>query len=142
MGNYRKMTAFRQQYPGLKISLGIGGWNEGSKNYSVLASSPERRKTFIVSIVEFLKYVYSDIYTDDFFPIIKIRFSAVFYFSFLFQCAFFFYLVYSFLFYFISENCVLFLVTERTDSTGWTLIGSFLATAEVLRMISKILLAS
>lgn len=55
MGNYRKMTAFRQRYPGLKISLGIGGWNEGSKNYSTMASSSDRRKTFIASTVEFLR---------------------------------------------------------------------------------------
>ncbi|EFN82567.1 probable chitinase 2 isoform X2 [Harpegnathos saltator] len=55
IGNYRKMTALRQQYPGIKISLGIGGWNEGSKNYSQLASSPERRRTFIASTIEFLK---------------------------------------------------------------------------------------
>lgn len=52
-GNYRKMTAFRKQ--GLKVSLGIGGWNEGSKNYSIMASSLDRRKIFIASAVEFLK---------------------------------------------------------------------------------------
>jgi chitinase len=55
IGNYRKMTAFRQQ--GMKVSLGIGGWNEGSANYSMMASSPDRRKAFIASSVEFLKYI-------------------------------------------------------------------------------------
>jgi len=50
------MTAFRKQ--GLKVSLGIGGWNEGSANYSLMASSPERRRIFIASTVEFLKCVH------------------------------------------------------------------------------------
>lgn len=50
------MTAFRKQ--GLKVSLGIGGWNEGSTNYSLMASSPDRRRIFIASAVEFLKYIH------------------------------------------------------------------------------------
>ncbi|KYM81317.1 putative chitinase 2 [Atta colombica] len=53
IGNYRKMTTLRNQ--GLKVSLGIGGWNEGSTNYSLMASSSERRRIFIASTVEFLK---------------------------------------------------------------------------------------
>lgn len=54
------MTAFRKQ--GLKVSLGIGGWNEGSTNYSLMASSPDRRRIFIASTVEFLKYVHRNIF--------------------------------------------------------------------------------
>lgn len=65
MGNYRKMTALRQQYPNLKVTLAIGGWNEGSIGYSALASSPERRQTFILSTIQFLKYVRYYIYTND-----------------------------------------------------------------------------
>ncbi|KAL6259698.1 hypothetical protein P5V15_009613 [Pogonomyrmex californicus] len=53
IGNYKKMTALRHR--GLKVSLGIGGWNEGSRNYSMMASSSESRRTFIASTVEFLK---------------------------------------------------------------------------------------
>lgn len=60
IGNYKKMTALRKQ--GLKVSLGIGGWNEGSTNYSMMASSPDRRRTFITSTVEFLKCVHRDIF--------------------------------------------------------------------------------
>lgn len=60
IGNYKKMTAFRKQ--GLKVSLGIGGWNEGSTNYSMMASSPDSRRTFIASAVEFLKYVHHSIF--------------------------------------------------------------------------------
>ncbi|XP_012274435.1 probable chitinase 2 [Orussus abietinus] len=54
-GTYRKMTGLRRQFPGLKVTLAIGGWNEGSANYSALAASPERRNTFVNSVVEFLK---------------------------------------------------------------------------------------
>ena len=49
------MTALRQQYPGLKVTLAIGGWNEGSANYSALAASPTRRGIFIDSVLEFMK---------------------------------------------------------------------------------------
>ncbi|GAB1859274.1 Probable chitinase 2 [Camponotus japonicus] len=53
IGNYRKMTMLRKQ--GLKVLLGIGGWNEGSANYSMMASSSDSRKTFIASTVKFLR---------------------------------------------------------------------------------------
>ncbi|OAD55383.1 putative chitinase 2 [Eufriesea mexicana] len=55
IGNYKKITNLRQKNPRLNILLAIGGWNEGSKNYSMLASSPERRNIFINSVVNFLK---------------------------------------------------------------------------------------
>lgn len=56
IGNYKRMTALRKK--DLKVLLGIGGWNEGSGNYSIMASSPDRRKTFIDSAVKFLKCVH------------------------------------------------------------------------------------
>lgn len=54
--NYKRMTELREQYPDLNILLAIGGWNEGSKNYSILASSPTRRSTFVKSVLDFLEY--------------------------------------------------------------------------------------
>lgn len=54
-GAYRNMTDLRRQYPGLKVSLAIGGWTEGSANYSALAASPPRRKVFVESVLEFMK---------------------------------------------------------------------------------------
>ncbi|XP_029162287.1 probable chitinase 2 isoform X2 [Nylanderia fulva] len=67
IGNYRKMTALRKQ--GLKVSLGIGGWNEGSINYSTMASSSDHRKTFIASTVEFLRtYEFDGLDLDWEFP--------------------------------------------------------------------------
>ncbi|XP_011500628.1 PREDICTED: probable chitinase 2 [Ceratosolen solmsi marchali] len=52
---YRKLTQLRYQHPGLKVSLAIGGWNEGSYNYSEMARYPEHRKRFVNSVVHFLR---------------------------------------------------------------------------------------
>ncbi|XP_034946188.1 probable chitinase 2 isoform X2 [Chelonus insularis] len=54
-GGYKKMTALRNKYPDLKISLAIGGWNEASANYSALVSLPERRSIFVTSVLTFLR---------------------------------------------------------------------------------------
>lgn len=56
LGNYKNMTQLHERHPNLKILLAIGGWNEGSKNYSDLVSSPKQRSTFINSVVNFLGY--------------------------------------------------------------------------------------
>ncbi|XP_054004549.1 probable chitinase 2 [Hylaeus anthracinus] len=53
-GDYKRVTELRLKYPELKVSLAIGGWNEGSKNYSELAASPDRRRRFIDSVTTFL----------------------------------------------------------------------------------------
>ncbi|XP_076292557.1 putative chitinase 2 [Lasioglossum baleicum] len=54
--NYRRITELRQKYPHLKtVSLAIGGWNEGAKNFSDLAAVPEHRETFINSVILFLQ---------------------------------------------------------------------------------------
>ncbi|KAF7418048.1 hypothetical protein HZH68_000701 [Vespula germanica] len=69
IGNYRKMTNLRKQYSGLKVSIGIGGWNEGSKNYSILASDKEKRESFINSVVTFIsKYKFDGVDLDWEFP--------------------------------------------------------------------------
>ena len=44
----------KKQNPTLKVMLAIGGWNEGGKKYSALAKTPESRKKFIESVVDFL----------------------------------------------------------------------------------------
>lgn len=54
-GSYQKMTSLKTQFPHLKVSLAIGGWVEGSANYSALASDPEKRKIFTKSVLEFLR---------------------------------------------------------------------------------------
>ena len=39
----------------MKVLIAIGGWNEGSQNYSALAAHPERRKTFVKQASEFVR---------------------------------------------------------------------------------------
>ena len=34
--------------------IAIGGWNEGGKKYSAMASTPKSRETFIESVISFL----------------------------------------------------------------------------------------
>nr|CAD7397292.1 unnamed protein product [Timema poppensis] len=68
-GSYKKMTDMRIRYPYLKVTLAIGGWNEGSTNYSIMASSPSRRQVFVKSVVEFLqKYGFDGLDLDWEFP--------------------------------------------------------------------------
>ena len=37
-----------------KVMIAIGGWNEGGKKYSAMASTPKSRETFIESVIGFL----------------------------------------------------------------------------------------
>ena len=37
------------------MTLSIGGWNEGSENYSEMAADDDKRSTFVSSAVQFLK---------------------------------------------------------------------------------------
>ncbi|XP_067002961.2 probable chitinase 2 isoform X2 [Anabrus simplex] len=55
LGSFRKITALKNTFPHLKVTLAIGGWNEGSANYSLMASTPTRRQQFIKSVVTMLK---------------------------------------------------------------------------------------
>lgn len=54
-GTYKKMTSLKNRYPHLRVSLAVGGWNEGSANYSVMASSPTSRRAFINSASNFIR---------------------------------------------------------------------------------------
>ncbi|XP_015597483.1 probable chitinase 2 [Cephus cinctus] len=55
VGTYKKVTALRIRYPGLKVTLAIGGWNEGSENFSALVASPEKRNIFSKHVIEYLQ---------------------------------------------------------------------------------------
>ncbi|KAJ8707114.1 hypothetical protein PYW08_011248 [Mythimna loreyi] len=48
---YKRIVNLKKKYPHLKVTLAIGGWNEGSPRYSNMASKPETRAAFIKSVV-------------------------------------------------------------------------------------------
>lgn len=54
-GGYEKLIGMRSANPHLKVLIAIGGWNEGSENYSNLAANAERRQVFVKNALEFVK---------------------------------------------------------------------------------------
>ncbi len=55
----QKMVSFKQQYPGLKIILSLGGWG-GCKDCSTVFSTDTGRKTFARSAKELMEYFDTD----------------------------------------------------------------------------------
>ncbi|CAG9573348.1 unnamed protein product [Danaus chrysippus] len=53
-GGYKRLVSLKAKYPHLKVTVAIGGWNEGSRKYSVMASKNETRAKFVQSVVQFL----------------------------------------------------------------------------------------
>lgn len=54
-GGYKRLTDYKKSHRHLKVLLAIGGWNEGSHNYSELAGHPERRQRFVKQSSEFVR---------------------------------------------------------------------------------------
>ncbi|XP_034108119.1 probable chitinase 2 [Drosophila albomicans] len=54
-GGYERLTALKNTHPHLKVSLAIGGWNEGSKNYSTLVANPLQRGQFVKQVTSFVR---------------------------------------------------------------------------------------
>ena len=54
MGGFRKATDLKIKHPALKVTLAIGGWNEGSVTYSKMAKNVTSRATFVKSAVKFM----------------------------------------------------------------------------------------
>ncbi|XP_043276969.1 acidic mammalian chitinase-like isoform X2 [Venturia canescens] len=52
---FAKFNDLRNKNPGVKTLVAIGGWGEGSANYSKMASSPNSREIFVNSTVAFVK---------------------------------------------------------------------------------------
>ncbi|CAL4236974.1 unnamed protein product, partial [Meganyctiphanes norvegica] len=48
---FNRFTALKEQNPNLKTLIAVGGWSEGSVDYSVMAADPVKRKTFIDSSI-------------------------------------------------------------------------------------------
>ncbi|XP_076044156.1 chitinase-3-like protein 1 [Oratosquilla oratoria] len=49
---FDRFTALKQKNHRLKTILAVGGWNEGSEDYSVMVADPAKRKTFVKSSVK------------------------------------------------------------------------------------------
>jgi len=54
-GGYGRFAALKTYNRELKTMLAIGGWNEGSTRFSPLVADPERRRTFVISALRFLR---------------------------------------------------------------------------------------
>ena len=55
LAGFRKVTDLKYVNPKLKVTLAIGGWNEGSTKYSEMARDATKRKSFVESVITFLK---------------------------------------------------------------------------------------
>lgn len=55
-GGYKRFTQLKDTNPCLKTLLAIGGWNEGSEKYSLMAERAETRQEFANSVLRFLCY--------------------------------------------------------------------------------------
>jgi chitinase len=54
-GQYKKVVNLKEKNPKLKVSIAIGGPNEGSKKYSDMADKIENRNKFIESVLSFIR---------------------------------------------------------------------------------------
>ncbi|XP_055844298.1 probable chitinase 2 isoform X1 [Episyrphus balteatus] len=52
---FDRINALKKTHPHLKVTLAIGGWNEGSKNYSIMAGDPIRRQAFVQQASNFIR---------------------------------------------------------------------------------------
>lgn len=69
LGNFRKFNNLKLKNPELKTLLSVGGWSEGSLNFSIVAADSERRATFLQSSIELLqKYNFNGLDIDWEYP--------------------------------------------------------------------------
>ncbi|XP_017962072.1 chitinase-3-like protein 1 [Drosophila navojoa] len=55
LGNIKKFNALKLKNPTLKTLVAVGGWNEGSKRFSIVANDPEKRSRFVEQVVQFIQ---------------------------------------------------------------------------------------
>ncbi|XP_055604600.1 probable chitinase 2 [Uranotaenia lowii] len=53
---YEKIVELKEDNPCLQIMLAVGGWNEGSEKYSLMAESEDTRKLFADQALKFLSH--------------------------------------------------------------------------------------
>lgn len=53
--NFENVVGLKRLNPSLKVTIAIGGWNQGSEKYSEMAKDASTRKIFVHSVVEFLQ---------------------------------------------------------------------------------------
>ncbi|XP_064075613.1 probable chitinase 2 isoform X1 [Vanessa tameamea] len=52
---YKNLTSFKKYHPHIKITLSLGGWNEGSVKFSRMASDKWKRAKFVKSVTQYLE---------------------------------------------------------------------------------------
>ncbi|XP_046630405.1 acidic mammalian chitinase-like [Neodiprion virginianus] len=69
LGGFAEFNALRDQNSELKTLVSIGGWSQGSTNFSTVVSNSTLRSTFVKNALEFvLKYNFSGIDVDWEYP--------------------------------------------------------------------------
>ena len=67
--NFNKVLALKRQHSSLKVTLAVGGWNEGGRKFSKMSSTEEGRKEFIESVMElFSQYSFDGLDLDWEYP--------------------------------------------------------------------------
>lgn len=81
--NYYKTISLKEHNPCLKVLIAIGGWNEGSEKYSLLAETEESRNEFAEQAMRFMVYYGFDGLDIDWeYPTLVIMLHNNFYLSF------------------------------------------------------------
>ncbi|XP_046974873.1 probable chitinase 2 isoform X2 [Vanessa cardui] len=52
---YKNLTSIKKNYPHVKVTLSVGGWNEGSVKFSTMASTRWKMIRFIRSVTQYLE---------------------------------------------------------------------------------------
>ena len=69
LGGFKKAVDLKLRNPSLKVSVAVGGWNDGSKKYSDMAKDPLKRKQFVRSALHFVvKYQFDGLDMDWEYP--------------------------------------------------------------------------